>query len=299
MKFMHFFRKLCAFFMAIILFCILLVTMLLITTRNLITKDNLASYIKDANILDMKANTLLDIGPEGKEITLREKISNMALEVGIPKDIVSDILESRELTELLGEYFSGTIDYVLNGGEKPSLSQDTIDKIKQAALESSEKHINITLENEILEEYIETYTDDLRGLLPERGYYIGNGHYINDLKQFLNLNSLYLYLAMAIVVVFIILFTWSLYKPLQYVSIVMILSGFLFVAVGSADGILNGFIISKVTSMQAIISPLITNVLTLWFKCGVIVSFSGMFLLIIYAAISRVMKHSIYRKLEN
>lgn len=296
---MHFFRKLCAFFMAIILFCILLVTMLLITTRNLITKDNLASYIKDANILDMKANTLLDIGPEGKEITLREKISNMALEVGIPKDIVSDILESRELTELLGEYFSGTIDYVLNGGEKPSLSQDTIDKIKQAALESSEKHINITLENEILEEYIETYTDDLRGLLPERGYYIGNGHYINDLKQFLNLNSLYLYLAMAIVVVFIILFTWSLYKPLQYVSIVMILSGFLFVAVGSADGILNGFIISKVTSMQAIISPLITNVLTLWFKCGVIVSFSGMFLLIIYAAISRVMKHSIYRKLEN
>lgn len=292
-------RKICALLCAIALFCVLILAMLLMTTKNLITKDNLASYIKDADILEMKANTLLDIGQEGNQITLKEKIAAMALNLDIPREVVMDILESEELNELLGEFFSGTIDYVLNGGDKPILSEETVKKIKTAALESSANHINITLEDEELESYIETYTEELRELLPERSHYIGTGVWVSNIREFLSLNSIYLYLAMAILTIFIGLFCWSTYKPLQYLSIVMIMAGLIFVIIGSADGVLNSLLVSRVTSMKAIISPLITNILTLWFKCGVIVSFSGMFLLVIYAAIARVMKHSIYRKLEN
>lgn len=299
MKFMLFIRKSFAFLIAIGLFLTLVFTMLLITTKNLITKDNLSNYIEDAKILDMKANTLLDIGPEGKEITLREKIETMALEIGIPKEVVEDLLDSRELNELLGEFFSRTVNYVLNGGEKPHLSDETVDKMKRAALESSEHHINITLENEILEQYMDSYIQQLHGLLPERTHYLGTGVIVNNLRQFLNINSLYMYLLMAGMVLLIGLLTWSSYKPLKYVSIVMIIAGIMFAALGSANGILNGFIIGKLHSMQTIISPLITNILTLWFKCGVLVSFSGMFLLIIYAVIARVMKHSAYRHVEN
>lgn len=299
MKFMNILRKICALICSLALFCVLLLVMLLTTTRNLITKDNLASYIHDADILEMKANTLLDIGLEGNEITLKEKIEMIALNADIPEEIVSDILKSKELNELLGEFFSGTIDYVLNGGEKPKLSDETVQKMKTVALESSAHHINIILEDEQLEEYIENYTEELSQLLPERSHYIGNGVWVNDVRQFLNLNSLYLYMTIAILTIFIGLFCWSTYKPLQYLSITMIIAGVIFVIFGSADGILNPLLISKINSMKAIVSPLITNILTLWFKCGVIVSFSGMFLLVIYAVIARVMKHSIYRKLES
>lgn len=299
MKFMNILRKICALVCSLALFCVLLLVMLLTTTRNLITKDNLASYIRDADILEMKANTLLDIGPDGNQITLKEKIEMIALDAGIPKEIVNDILKSKELNELLGEFFSGTIDYVLNGGAKPKLSDETVQKMKTVALESSARHINIILEDEQLEEYIENYTEELSQLLPERSHYIGNGVWVNNVRQFLNLNSLYLYMTIAILTVFIGLFCWSTYKPLQYLSITMIIAGVIFVIFGSADGILNPLLISKITSMKAIVSPLITNILTLWFKCGVIVSFSGMFLLVIYAVIARVMKHSIYHKPES
>jgi len=299
MKFMIIIKKLFASLCSLALFCILLLTMLLITTRNLITKDNLASYIKDADILSMKVNTLLDIGEEGNQITLKEKIESMALNIGIPKEVVEDIAKSEELNELLGEFFSGTIDYVLNDSEKPVLSEETVDKMKQAALESSSNHINVTLEDEELERYIEIYTEELRELLPDRSHYIGTGVWVNNIRDFLSLNSAYLYLTMAILTIFIGLFCWSTYKPLQYVSITMIMAGLIFVIFGSADGVMNPLLVSQATSMKAIISPLITNILTLWFKCGVIVSFGGMFLLVIYAVIARVMKHSIYRKTEN
>lgn len=299
MNIMRIIRKICALICSMALFCVLLLTMLLITTKNLITKDNLASYIQSADILDMKANTLIDIGPEGNQITLKEKIQTVALDSNIPEDIVNDLLESRQLNELLGEFFSETIDYVLNGGEKPTLSDDTINKMKIAALQSSANHINVTLENEELEQYVEIYTNRLRELLPERSHYIGTGVWVNNIRDFLGLNTIYLYLSMFVLAIFIGIFCWSTYKPLQYVSITMIVAGAIFVIIGSTDGVLNPLLVSKMISMKAIISPLITNILTLWFKCGVIVSFGGMFLLVIYAIIARVMRHNAeYKKVD-
>ena len=62
----------------------------------------------------------------------------------------------------------------------------------------------------------------------------------------------------------------------------------MFVVLGSMNNVLNGIIVSQITNMQTLLSPLITILLTIWFKIGVLFSFSGVFLLIIYAAINRI-----------
>lgn len=295
MKVLRKIGKIVAFICALGIFVCLLAIMLITTTRNLVTKDNLTHYIKDANILDMKVNTFLDID---EDITMKEKITQMAYNIGIPKDIVKDILKSQELDELLGEFFSHTIDYVLNGGVKPTLTKETVEKINHVALESSANHINIVLDDETLTDYIEEYTKQIGDLIPERFAIIESENAYAYLHEILNYNIVYLYITAAILTVLTGFLTWNSYKPIKYLAIPMIVAGVIFTIIGSSDGILNSVITTKIGGIKAIISPLVTNILTVWFKCGIIVSFSGILLLVIYAVIARITKHNEFKKLE-
>lgn len=289
MRILKIIGKFLTFIFTLGLFACFLAVVLIKTTHNLVTKDNLARYIKDANILDIKANVLLDVQ---EEVTVKEKITEMALEIGIPKEIVKDILKSEELTELLGEFFSRTLDYVINGGIKPTLSEETVNKMVTLALESSANHINVVLEDEVLEKYTLEYTVQIGNLIPDRLEIIENETIYTHLYNILNFDIIYLYIVIAICTIFIGIFTWTFYKPVKCIGFAMMFAGIVFVIFGSSNGILNGFMTSQIAGMKDLISPLITNILTLWFKSGVIVSFAGVFLLVLYSIISRILKHS-------
>lgn len=279
--------KIVAVICSIGLFFVIIATMFLSTSKTLITKENLSNYIKKSDVLNIDVNTLFNLKEESG-LTLKEKITSMALKIKIPEEIIKDILKSEELNDLLGEFFSQTISYALNGGDKPQISMETTEKMINVANESLENHINIIMESEDLEILIEEYSESLTNLVPDRNQMIGEFP-IDKIRSIMNFNVLYFYLIMAILILFIGISTRSFYKPIKYLGIPMLIAGIVFVIFGCMDNFVASLIPDQTNHFNAFISPLVISILTLWFKSGVLISFSGLFLIIIYVVINRIM----------
>ena len=72
----------------------------------------------------------------------------------------------------------------------------------------------------------------------------------------------------------------------------MIISGVLFAILGSMNNFINSYVISNLDGLKPLISPFITIILTIIFKVGVLVSFSGVFIMITYVVINRIVINS-------
>ena len=270
---------------SLLILLLIIATILLHSGKSLINRDNLSDYIKSAEIMNMDVNLIFNLEESG--ITLEEKIYNLGIDSNIPQEIVDDILKSEEINFILGDFFSKTIDYLVNGENKPQLSLDAVNKMIDIANESLDNHINIMLEKEELKEYVFNYCNKLIEIVPDSQQMFGNLP-ISSIRSFLNFKSIYLYIAIAFLFLVMVVGTWSIYKPLKYFSIAMIISGVLFVLLGSMNSLISNLIISNIESMKALAAPFITILLTIWFKIGVLVSFSGVFLLIIYVVVNRI-----------
>ena len=285
MKILKKIGKILALINSFLMFLLIIIIILLHSGKSLINRENLSDYVKNAEILNIDLNLVFNQEESSK--TLKEEIYQLGLDSNIPEKIMDDILESEELNLILGDFFSKTIDYLVNGLNQPQLSDDAINKMIAVAETSLENHINIMIDEEQLDEYIVDYCEKLTEIVPERQEIIGDLP-ISSIRTFLNFNSGYLYLILSILFGMTIIFLWSFYKPLKYLAIPMIIVGVLFVVLGSTNNFINSIIISRITTMETLLSPLITILLTIWFKIGVLFSFSGIFLLIIYTAINRI-----------
>ncbi len=282
-------RKILTFFCIIFLFIAIVFTIIIYSGKNLLNKENLSNYIKNSNILNMDINVIFNLEESG--MTLKEKIYNLGLECNIPDKIVDDILKSDEINLILGDFFNETIYYLIDERTKPELSDDAINKMIELASLSLEDHINIMLTKEELNEYILDYADKLTSIIPDRQVMIGVLP-ISTINSILNFNIVYLYLIMFILLVLIVLFSWSFYKPIKYLGISMLVSGLIFVILGCMNSFLNELILTQIERLKLLVSPFITILLTIWFKSGVLISFSGVFLILIYVVINRIIINS-------
>lgn len=288
MKILKIIGKCLATVLSLVLFALFITTMALFSSKEMITKENLSVYIKDAKVLNMDINVLFNKEESG--ITLKEKISQMAIEVGIPREITEDILKSDEINEFLGDFFSKTIIYIINGGDKPQISNEVTDKMASVAVSSLEEHINIMIEEEELKEYVYKYSDNLTRLIPERNEII-DSKTIEVASYILNFNNFYLYIAIFANIILICLFLLSFYKTIKYVGIPMLLSGILFVVLGCMNNLITQFVLNNINGLEIFIVPLITSFLTIVFKVGILFSFSGLLLTIIYIVLNRIIVH--------
>ena len=234
MKVANFLRKLLIIFLLILLFLCILITMLFFSTKNLIKSDNIANYIKDADILNMKANIIYNVDDD---ITLKDKIVSMALANNIPSLIVDDIMESDEINDFLGEYFNKMLKYLINDDNKPILSNEMIDKMSSLANESLEDHINIMLDEETLNEYILNYCNELMNTVPD------NKEIINklpiDLFQILvNFNLIYLYVIILLLIGLITILSKYKHNIIKYLGLILLVLGLVFVILGSCDNLI-------------------------------------------------------------
>lgn len=278
-------RKALAISCSVLIFILIVALVFLYSGKSLVNRENLSNYIENAEVLNMDINVIFNLEESG--ITLKEKIYQLGLESNIPEDVLDDIISSDEINIIFGDFFSNTIDYLVNGLNKPQLSEDSVNKLIEVANVSLEDHINLMLESEQLEEYIRDFCSKLADIVPERYEVIGSLP-ITSIQAFLNFNQLYLYLMIAILLVIITICLWSIYKPIKYLAIPMISSGVMFAIFGSMNNFINDYIISNLEGLKPLISPLITILLTIIFKVGVLVSFSGVFLMIIYVVINRI-----------
>ena len=285
MNFLTITRKALAISCSVLIFLLIVALVFLYSGKSLTNRENLSHYIKNAEVLNMDINVIFNLEESG--ITLKEKIYQLGLDSNIPEEVLDDIIKSEEINIIFGDFFSHTIDYLVNGLDKPQLSSDSIDKLKEVANFSLESHINLMLESEELEIYIQDFADQLTEIVPQRHEEIGKLP-IASIQTFLNFNQLYLYLLILGLLIIITFCLWSIYKPLKYLAIPMIVSGVLFAILGSMNNFINDYVISNLEGLKPLISPLITILLTIVFKVGVLISFSGVFLMIIYVVINRI-----------
>ena len=255
----------------------------------MINRENLSNYTENADILNMDSNVIFNLDESG--ITLKEKIYNLAVECNIPEKIILDILKSEEINIVLGDFFNKTIYYLVNGGYKPQLSDDTINKMVQISMISLYEHLNIMMEEDELEKYVLEYCHKLTNIIPDRQEMIGNLP-ISYVQKFLNFDIWILYLLAFSCILLLNVLTFSFYKPIKYLGICFFISGVIFVILGCMNNVINDIIVSQITNMKILISPLITILLTIWFKLGVLISFSGVFLILFYIIINRIIINS-------
>ena len=278
-------RKAFAISSSILIFLLIIALVFLYSGKSLVNRENLSDYIEDAEILNMDVNVIFNLEESG--ITLKEKIYQLGLESNIPENVLEDIIRSKEINIIFGDFFSNTINYLVNGLDKPQLSNDSINKLIEVANISLENHINLIMEQAQLEEYVRIFCNKLTDIVPERYEVIGDLP-ITSIQMFLNFDQTYLYLIIIILLVIIMFCLWSIYKPIKYLAIPMIVSGVMFAVLGSMNNFINDYVISNLEGLKPLISPLVTILLTVIFKNGVLVSFSGIFLLIVYVVINRI-----------
>lgn len=282
-------NKFITYFCILILFLLIVLIILFHSGRNLINRENLSNYTENADILNMDSNVIFNLDESG--ITLKEKIYNLAVESNIPEKIILDILKSEEINIVLGDFFNKTIYYLVNGGYKPQLSDDTINKMVQISMISLDEHLNIMMEEDELEKYVLEYCHKLTNIIPDRQEMIGNLP-ISYIQKFLNFDIWTLYLLAFSCILLLNVLTFSFYKPIKYLGICFFISGVIFVILGCMNNVINDIIVLQISNMKILISPLITILLTIWFKLGVLISFSGVFLILFYIIINRIIINS-------
>jgi len=289
------FKQIMIFISTIILFFLIMLMIFLNSGKSLITKENLADFVKDSEILNIDVNILFNLG--GNKITLKEKIKDIGLESGIPEQIVDDILISDEINSILGDFFSKTIDYAINGEKKPKMSDESVKKMQDVASISLENHINIMMEEEELKSRVLNYTIRLTDFIPERNVIVGELP-VEELSLLINFNIIYVYIIVVVIVILLGMLTWSIYKPVKYLGITFLISGIIFVILGCMSDFIVGLMDSQVASFKYLIEPLILSILTIWFKLGVLFSFSGVLLITIYIVINRIIINNKNSELE-
>ncbi len=285
MKFFKIIRKATAINCSILILIILFLLVFLYAGKSLVNRENLSSYFKNAELLNMDINVIFNLEESG--ITLKEKIYQLGISSNIPEVILNDIIKSDEINMIFGDFFNKTVDYLVNANLKPHLSDDSVNKLIEIANVSLEDHINLMMESEELEIYIKDFCSKLTDIIPDRQIVIG-GLPITSIKTYLNFKPFYLYLIILGLLIIITLCLWSIYKPIKYLAIPMILSGVIFAIFGSTNGFINSYVLADLDTLKPLISPLITILLTIIFKAGVLISFSGVFLMMIYIVINRI-----------
>lgn len=264
---------------------LMIITMFITCSKNFISQKNMSKFIDEANILNTDINILFNKEEIG--ITLKAKVVSLAIENNIPEKIINDILESKQINDLLGDFFSQTIYYAINGGNKPIILDSTITKMKESARESLEKNINVMISEEDMDKYVENYCNSIVKLVPERHELIGNLP-IDIFQDIINVNVIYMYVMIILFLFLVIIINKKWYKFIGFLGLSMAISGIIFVTIGSMDYLVNNLIVNQMTGMQQFISPLITNALTIWFKSGVLVSFSSIILILIYLTLKKI-----------
>lgn len=293
MKVLTILRKTLATVCAFILFCLIVVIILLSTVKKIISKENIAEYINDSNVLELKANEFLEVEHENisEDSTIEDVILIKAKEAQIPDEVVNDLIESNELNVLLGDFIKGIIEYAIIDEEKPTLSEETINNLVLVASDSLESHIGIVMEQEELKKHIEEYISGLNDIVLEKNDIIIDNINLDIVKKVFTFNANYIYLAILILTILISLILWNWYYPIKYLGISITLAGLIFTIIGSLEWIIYGLIKEKFLMNIDLIHPILNKILRVFFEKGVFYTAIGIFLIVIFIVINRFHKN--------
>ncbi len=258
-------------------------------TKNILSRESIADYINKSNVLEIQVGKLFKVEDThlNDQLTIRETVLIMADEAGIPSSIIDDLVESYELNNLLGDFIRGIIDHTVIGEEKPIISKEAIVNLKSIANSILENHIEIVMEEEELERYIDKYIASLNNLIPERDYIIAYSYQLDMVRQILTFDVIYIYITGFLLLISISLLSWCWYYSIKALGVSMILSGVVFTVLGSLNWTIYNLIKNHVIKIEGLVKPLLDKILMICFKEGVLFTFIGIIILLLFIVINR------------
>ena len=220
------FGLLLSFLLSILFFIFLLVFTITSFIRWNFKEEVLTQNIIKLDIYNIKANDILD-DERYTNKTLKEALYIICDENNINKTIVERLEKDKTIEKFLTTYIKSYYDYLLKGENKKTYKRSDIYNMV------SKQDIKLYINNNINDGLIDEKVDEILISLNES--YIDYKEYLNPFYITI-INTLfgdnfykYSLIIIAIFLILLIFFTWSLYKPLKFISTVNLVVGFIYI----------------------------------------------------------------------
>ena len=285
------FGLLLSFLLSILFFIFLLVFTITSFIRWNFKEEVLTQNIIKLDIYNIKANDILD-DERNTNKTLKEALYIICDENNINKTIVEKIEKDKTIEKFLTTYIKYYYDYLLKGENKKTYKRSDIYNMV------SKQDIKLYINNNIDDDLIDEKVDEILILLNES--YIDYKEYLNPFYITI-INTLfgdnfykYSLIIIAIFLILLIFFTWSLYKPLKFISTVNLVVGFIYIIMFLIGKFFITYIFKTPGIMENIIRKFSNEVLSQVLKYGLLILIIGTILFIIY----KILEHIFYKEEE-
>ena len=285
------FGLLLSFFLSILFFIFLLVFTITSFIRWNFKEEVLTQNIIKLDIYNIKANDILD-DERNTNKTLKEALYIICDENNINKTIVEKLEKDKTIEKFLTTYIKSYYDYLLKGENKKTYKRSDIYNMV------SKQDIKLYINNNINDGLIDEKVDEILISLNES--YIDYKEYLNPFYITI-INTLfgdnfykYSLIIIAIFLILLIFFTWSLYKPLKFISTVNLVVGFIYIIMFLIGKFFITYIFKTPGIMENIIRKFSNEVLSQVLKYGLLILIIGTILFIIY----KILEHILYKEEE-
>ena len=285
------FGLLLSFLLSILFFIFLLVFTITSFIRWNFKEEVLTQNIIKLDIYNIKANDILD-DERNTNKTLKEALYIICDENNINKTIVEKIEKDKTIEKFLTTYIKSYYDYLLKGKNKKTYTRSDIHNMV------SKQDIKLYINNNIDDDLIDEKVDEILISLNES--YIDYKEYLNPFYITI-INTLfgddfykYSLIIIAIFLILLIFFTWSLYKPLKFISTVNLVVGFIYIIMFLIGKFFITYIFKTPGIMENIIRKFSNEILSQVLKYGLLILIIGTILFIIY----KILEHIFYKEEE-
>ena len=285
------FGLLLSFLLSILFFIFLLVFTITSFIRWNFKEEVLTQNIIKLDIYNIKANDILD-DERNTNKTLKEALYIICDENNINKTIVEKIEKDKTIEKFLTTYIKSYYDYLLKGKNKKTYKRSDINNMV------SKQDIKLYINNNIDDDLIDEKVDEILISLNES--YIDYKEYLNPFYITI-INTLfgdnfykYSLIIIAIFLILLIFFTWSLYKPLKFISTVNLVVGFIYIIMFLIGKFFITYIFKTPGIMENIIRKFSNEILSQVLKYGLLILIIGTILFIIY----KILEHIFYKEEE-
>lgn len=285
------FGLLLSFFLSILFFIFLLVFTITSFIRWNFKEEVLTQNIIKLDIYNIKANDILD-DERNTNKTLKEALYIICDENNINKTIVEKIEKDKTIEKFLTTYIKSYYDYLLKGQNKKTYKRSDI--YNMVSKQDIKLYINNNIDDDLIDEKVDEILISLNESYIDYKEYL-NPFYITIINTLFGDNFYkYSLIIIAIFLILLIFFTWSLYKPLKFISTVNLVIGFIYIIMFLIGKFFITYIFKTPGIMENIIRKFSNEILSQALKYGLLILIIGTILFIIY----KILEHIFYKEEE-
>lgn len=286
-----------SFLLSIVFFGVLFFFITTLFSKNLLKEETLNTYIKEVDILELKADDI--IGEEDKK--LKEVLEEELKKYGVSDNLFNEIVEQQKTEQLMANFIMKYSNYILKDELKPVLLESDIYNILNSEMiESYSNRILTRKEKQDYSAFVMDVVSTINNNLPDKEEVLvkENVPYLNKILDFIyadNFNTIMIALLVGIFLI-IALLTWSLYKPFGFIGVATTILGGILVLSYLAQKVGINYLITSDGTIENFTKNFINITFNYVLIYGGIVLISGIVMLVVHSIISKIINKKAFEK---